>query len=141
MSDFFAIRKGEALYPDSVESSAVFARIPVGKLVHVEVKRPRNIGRHKLYWALCQRIASGVDATSENISDVLKIAAGHYTLVHTKTYGDIKLPKSIAFHKMDETDFQEFFERCVRTIYEEWGIAPATIADLLVPQEASALPR
>ena len=138
MTAFYAIRKGDMLYPDSVESAAVFAKLPVGKTVRVEVKQQRNIGRHRLYWSLCQRIAEGLGVDSENVSDILKIATGHYTLVRTKTHGDVKLPKSIAFANMDETAFREFFERCVQTVYKEWQIDPAEVVDLLSPQAAHA---
>lgn len=135
MVDFWAQRVGGTLVPDSVESSAVFAKVPFGKAVHIEVKQPRNGGFHRLYWALCQRVADGVDASSENISDTLKIATGHCTIVKTKSYGELRLPKSISFAAMDQTAFSEFFERCIRVIYEEWKIDPAAVADLLAPSQ------
>lgn len=136
MVDFWAYRTGGTLIPDSVESSVIFAKVPFGKPVHVQVRQPRNGSFHRLYWALCQRVADGVDADAENVSDALKIATGHYTLLKTKSYGELKLPKSISFAAMDQTAFSIFFERCVKVIYTEWGIDPAAVSDLLVPQEA-----
>lgn len=134
MGEFWLTRKDNGLFPDSEESVAAFASVPFGKSLRCEVKQPRSAGRHKLYWALCARIAGGIGRQSEEVSDLLKIACGHCTTIKSKTMGTIKLPKSIAWHKMDETEFRDFFERAVQVIYEEWGIEPSAVADLLAPE-------
>src|SRR4051812_3219687 len=120
MSDFYARRVNNALLPDGDESIAEFAKLPFGKSLRVEVRQPRNVQFHKLYFALCKRIADGIGSTSENISDVLKVATGHVHIIRTKSYGDVTVPKSISFAKMDQTEFSGFFERCVKVIYDEW---------------------
>lgn len=135
MSEFWGVKAGGALRPTDAESWEEFSKLPSGKPLHVEVKQPRNAAFHRLYWALCARIADARGVTSENVSDVLKIATGHFQLVRTKSYGDIHIPKSISFAKMDQTEFRSFFERCVMVVYEEWKIEPESVADLLVPQE------
>jgi len=127
-----------ALRPVDQESLDEFSRLPVGKPLHVEVKQPRNAAHHRLYWSLCARIANALGTTTaENVSDVLKIATGHFTLVNTKRYGRVHIPKSISFAAMDQTEFREFFERCVLVIYEEWKIDPELVSDLLVPERAA----
>lgn len=137
MASFWAQRVGDTLVPHGTESHVEFARVPFNKLVHVEVRRPRNSQHHRLYWALCARIAGAIGSDAENISDMFKIATGHCTIIRSKTYGELKLPKSIAFSRMDQTQFSAFFERCIQVMYEEWRIDPAIAADLLVPQEAN----
>lgn len=142
MAIFYAIRTPQGLVPDGVESSAEFSKIPFGKPVRVEVRQQRNIGHHRLYWAMVQRIASAVGAEPENISDMLKISTGHCMTVHSKTLGTVRLPRSISFAKMDQTQFHDFFERCVQTIYTEWGIGRddilSAVSDLLMPGEYAA---
>jgi Protein of unknown function (DUF1367) len=133
MSEFYAKRHGNTLYPDGDESIAEFASVPFGKPLRVEVKQPRNVQWHRLYFALCHRIANGIGSTSEKVSDTLKVATGHCTTLRTKSYGSIQVPKSISFAAMDQTEFSAFFERCVKVIYEEWGIEPEAVADLLTP--------
>lgn len=128
------------LLPDGDESIAEFSKFPFGRSLRCEVKQPRNASHHRLYWALCARIAGGLGVDSENISDVLKLATGHYTTIRSKSMGEIRLPKSIAFAQMDQQAFAKFFEECVRVIYAEWGIDPAAVEDLLVPQAQRALP-
>lgn len=134
--DLWLRRIGEGLVPDSVDSAAEFARLPFGKSLHCEVKQPRNSSHHRLYWALCARIAQAKDLTSENVSDLFKIASGHCEIIRSKKYGDIRLPKSISFAKMEQTEFSAFFERCVKICYEEWQIPPEAVSDLLAPQGA-----
>lgn len=130
------IRSGDALRPDSPESAALFSKLPFGKLLQAEIKQPRSLQHHRLYWALVQRIANATGAAPENISDLLKIATGHCAIVKTRTMGEVKLPRSISFAAMDQTGFREFFDRCVLFICENWGIdhkdIMAAIDDLVV---------
>jgi len=131
-------RVGETLVPDSAESAAEFARLPAGKPLHVEVKQPRSGAHHRLYWSLCHRIAQAKGLNAENVSDLFKISSGHCTIIRSRKYGEIRLPKSISFASMEQTEFSAFFERCVQVAYSEWGIDPAAVSDLLCPQEAHA---
>jgi hypothetical protein len=139
MTIFWARRVGNSLHPDGDESIAAFSKLPFGKTVRVEVKQPRNGGFHKLYWALCARIAEGLgrdDIDAEKISDTFKRATGHYDILKTKSYGDIIIPRSISWAKCDQTEFSTFFEKCVRVAYTEWQIPPESVSDLLAPTEA-----
>lgn len=142
MADFFARRVGNALAPDGPDCASVLAKIPFGKLMRVEVKQPRNGNFHRLYWALCARIGDAVGVDSENISDLLKIETGHCVIVRSKTYGELRLPRSISYAAMDNAAFSDFFERCVQVIHETWGIAKpdilAAVDDLLTPAERVA---
>lgn len=139
--EFWAEKLAGALHPADDESWNEFAKVPTGKPLHVEVKQPRNGAHHRLFWALCARIGEARGVPSETVSDVLKIATGHCTIVRSKSYGELRLPKSISFAAMDQTTFREFFERCVVVIYEEWKIEPELVADLLLPPETGILMR
>jgi len=139
MSEFWVRREGSTLHPIDTESCDALEKLPREKLLHVEVKLPRNAAHSRLYWALCQRIGNALGIDSENISDILKISTGHCKFVRSKRYGVVRIPKSISFAAMDQTAFSEFFERCVLCISEEWGMARkdilAAVEDLLVPTE------
>lgn len=136
--DFWVRRIDNTLVADGDESVSEFSRLPFNRPLRVEVKQPRNLQFHKLYWSLVHRIADGIGSDPENVSDLFKIATGHCTIIKSKAHGVIKLPKSISFAKMDADSFRVFFEACVTTLYEEWGIDPSAVADLLAPQEAHA---
>lgn len=131
MTILWVQKRSNALVPDGDESIAEFAKLPFGKSLQCEVKRPRNGPHHRLFWTICTRIANGIGTNEENVSDLLKISTGHYTLVKSKSLGELKLPKSISFAAMEQTDFSVFFERCLVIIFEEWGIDRDAFSDLL----------
>lgn len=127
-------RVGNTLMPDGDESVAAMASVPFGKSLKAEIKMQRNVAFHRLFFALCKRIGDGVGVDAENIATIFKLATGHYTLVKSKRHGELKIPKSISFAKLDNISFTEFVNKCIRVAYEEWGIDPASLEDLLVPE-------
>jgi hypothetical protein len=132
MSILFLKRVGDTLVPASAESAAIFARLRFGRMLKCEVREPRNAKHNALYWTICQRIANAVGAEPQNVSDLLKIEAGHYRLVRSKKYGDLRLPQSISFASMSQDDFSAFFEKVMLIIKENWGgEALDAIADLV----------
>jgi hypothetical protein len=118
MKHFFR-RTMSGLVPADDEAEKALRGVKPGVVVAVEVTRPRNIQHHRLYWAMCSKIANAIEAEPENISDVLKLKTGHFVTVQTKG-GPVHLPRSISFAKMDQGEFREFFERCCRVISMEW---------------------
>lgn len=130
------------LRPYGAESAAAFGKLPFGKTVRVEVKQPRNGKFHRKYWLLCARIGDAVGVDSENVSDLLKIETGHCTIVKSKTYGELRLPRSISYAAMDNAAFSEFWDKCVQVICSTWGIARAdaleAVKDLIHDQAEAA---
>lgn len=108
--------------------------LPFNKSLRAEVKAPRNPSFHRLYFAICKRIGDGIGKDAESISTVFKYATGHYDVIRTKSYGEVKVPKSISFAKLDETGFRQFFDKCVETALSEWGIEASSLADLIDPR-------
>lgn len=131
MTMLYLKRAGNALFPDGDEAICEMAKLPFGKTLRAEVKQPRNPRFHRLYWALCARIANGVGRDAEEISTVFKFATGHVGQIHSKTYGYIKVPRSISFAKLDNAGFREFFDHCVLVAFTEWGLEAEAFADLL----------
>lgn len=114
-----------ALIPTNAGSLAtILEKLPSDKELRADVTQPRNLAHHKKYWALCSVVAEAMDITAEEISDILKLRTGHFELegleVEDGKWQTVARLKSIAFHKMDQLAFNEFFERCVRVIYERW---------------------
>lgn len=90
--------------------------IPNGSLVQVEVKRPRNVQHHRLYWALVSLVFESQRepsryATAEDVHAAIKIAAGLRTRIELPDGTVGYIPGSIAFHKMDQDEFRQFYER------------------------------
>ena len=93
MTKLWVRRKDWTLVPDGDTSLDALSGIPNDKVLYVEIKQPRNVQHHRLFFALCSRIAEAMGVQTENISDVLKIATGHYTTIKTNSYGELKIPK------------------------------------------------
>ncbi len=134
MTILYLRRVGNALFPDGDESICELLKLPFGKSLKAEIRQPRNPAFHRLYFALCHRIADGIGSDAEAISTVFKYATGHVETVKTKTYGEVKIPKSISFAKLDNTGFREFFNKCTAVAFTEWGLDASAFSDLLDPK-------
>ncbi len=128
MTDFWGIRAGNSISPTDAESWSEFCRVPIGKPLHIEVKQPRNSQHHRLFFALVHRMAQALGVNSEALRDHLTVRAGHVNVVKTKD-GIREYPASIAFHAMDQLEFNQFFNRCVVAICEDWGMKKPDLLD------------
>ena len=115
----FFTRTAAGLVPADDEARDLLRTIKLGATVGLELSRPRNIRFHRLYWGLCSTIASAIGAQAENVSDVIKLRSGHFTVVATKTER-LRLPRSISFSKMSGDEFKAFFERACLVVTEEF---------------------
>ncbi len=139
MATLWVRRVGNVLHPDGDVSIGALSKLPFNKPLKAEIKAPRNGKHHRLYWELVNRIADAVGAEPDTVSDTLKIATNHCTIVKSKTYGVLRLPKSISFAALDQQAFSDFFERCLVVVKAEWGIDRpdilAALGDLLEPEK------
>lgn len=123
MAKGFMIRTPHGLVvdPDDDRSRDLLRGAQLGSHVEVEVRRPRNLQHHRLFWKLCSVIAESVPGfqTAENVAETLKLATGHYTTIKGKR--DLyRIPKSISFAAMDQSEFSAFFERVCQVVCSEW---------------------
>lgn len=114
MATDLIMRRGlSGLMPATAQAEEAIRELPIGADFKVTVKRGRNIQHHKLYWALVSLIHQNQSRymTVENVSDALKIMVGHCEMMQLRNGQEIRVPKSISFAKMDQTEFNKFFER------------------------------
>ena len=99
-------------------------RLKVGDTVLCSIKRPRNYEFFKKYWALLRLTVTNLPHliqqqmqifTEEDMLDCLKVDLGLYTTVWHGATQIIK-PGSISFARMDESEFERFFQRSVDVI-------------------------
>lgn len=131
---FWAVRHGQSLVPHGDESIVEFERLPFDRPLQIEAKQPRNPRFHRLFWALCARIGHGIGKEAEWVERAFKTEQGLFD-VFLYTGKEHFVLRSIAFGEMEETEFRAFFEGCVTTAYNTWGVDPASVADLLVKNE------
>ena len=104
-----------------------------GEVVMIEMKRPRNVKHHRMFWALMSLVWENMDSprypTVDDLVSAIKIAAGHRTRIELPN-GEIGfIPGSIAFHKMDQAAFSDFYDRVCDLIAKHFlpGVSSADL--------------
>ena len=103
---------------------------PEGQLYDIVPVADRSDPHHKLYWAILGRVVkdSGLWPSSAHLHDDLKMLCGHYRTVVNKTTGGLYyVPDSIAYAKMDQRQFQEYFEQAMMKLSETLGYDPTIL--------------
>ena len=93
-------------------------KIKTGEIVKVAMTRPRNPGFHRKFMAMIKMFHDNLPEeldnqipTFNNMLDVVKVLAGHYTILHFPDGTISKVPKSISFGSMDDLEFEEFYSK------------------------------
>jgi hypothetical protein len=104
-----------SLRPVDDAGKEALAKLGNGEIVQLELKRPRNIRFHRLYWALLTVVHDNIDGdrypTVDDLHAAVKIAAGLRTRIELPDGTIGFIPGSIAFHKMDNDEFGRFYDR------------------------------
>jgi len=110
---FLAAKGLGHLTPVDATGEDALRKLKFGDVVTVEVKKPRNGKHHRLYWALVSMVWENQEryATAEELHEALKVSAGICTQVELPSGQVVKIPGSIAFDKMDQTEFGQFYDR------------------------------
>ena len=113
-------KKLRGLYPIDESGEAVLQKIGQGEIVTIELKRERNIPHHRKFFAMLSIILQNQDSykSMDDLLDVCKIRIGHCRTVQTKS-GEVKIPKSISFAAMDQSQFEAFYDRAIAWVVTE----------------------
>ena len=86
----------------------------------------RSPEHHKLYWSILGNVctATGKWPTSEHLHRELKMACGYYQTVVSEFGGIYYLPDTIAVKKMNQKEFNQFFEVAMSKLTEAIGVDP-----------------
>lgn len=102
-------------------------KLKIGDVYTAEIKKSRNIQFHRKYFALIncawayqnERVINGYHNNIDHFRKSLEIAAGwSETLYSISRKEYFEVPKSIAFDKMDETEFMDLYENVKRVLFE-----------------------
>lgn len=109
------------------DTEAWLAKKAYGTFIEVDAKEPRNGAHHRLFWALVKKVFENQEVwpTQDLLVAALKIGAGCSTTIHVKLPDESMaatfLPKSISFGKMDQGQFDRFYDRvCDVVIRDFW---------------------
>jgi len=109
------------LAPADDTAAAVIRKIPCGESVLVDIRRPRSHKRLRLWWATANLLFQNCDQfrSQEIAHQWMKLQAGHATVIVSKTTGEeFLVADSIAFSRLDETEFNAVWQRACKAICE-----------------------
>jgi hypothetical protein len=118
---FIAARNLSGLRPVDAHGVDLLAKIKQGQQVEIIVKRARNGRQHRLYWALIGLIhpQQRLYTTQEQLSNAMKCAVGWCDEVPLNSGKVMVTPRSISFANMDQTEFQQFFDKIIDLVVEK----------------------
>lgn len=140
MIGLFQWRYG-ALRPADAHTIEMCARFKAGEILKAEPKRVRNYKQLCLWFSLCGVLAEHAEwcASTDNASDWMKIAIGHFDLMRSPDGKEWAVPKSIAYGNCDQTEFDQLLNKAIRVICEK--VIPGTSNETLRAElEAMVMP-
>ncbi len=135
MAKFLATKHFGALRPCDEIGEAALRKIGHGEVIQIEIRMPRNANHHRMFWALMSIVWDNMDheryPTVEDLVAAVKISAGLRTRIQLPN-GEVGfVPGSIAFSKMDQAAFGEFYERVCDLIAKHFlpGVTSAQLRE------------
>lgn len=121
MADIYLKRTLSGLAPSNEQAEEAMQSIPVGKVVKAKISQPRNVQHHQKYWAMVGLIFKNQSyfTTAEHLHQAIKARCGYSTKYQFKNGDTLTCSDSIAFGKMDQADFEIFYEKAVGFIAAE----------------------
>lgn len=114
------MRKGlRHLEPVDEAGTEALRKIKLGKVVRCEITQPRNVQHHRKFFALLTTVwnASGEWPSVEDLLIELKCRLGITREVILRDSGEVvKVVGSISFAKMDQGQFDVFYEQSIREL-------------------------
>ena len=111
-----------------------FEKIKLNRVCISETKNSRNAKLFKKYWSLMKLVADNIDSFQdhESVSDYLKMKIGHVDF-KTVVDGVVKIKvKSIAWDRMNQDEFEKFWEKIIPVVTELLGVSEQEINDNLI---------
>jgi len=117
------VRTKDGLVPVDDKSVEAVKKIKLGHSVFVEYKPRRNMKLHKKYYALLNAVILNQEhyKSVDNLHEAVKFRAGYYeTIIPLEGEPFIKT-KSIAFHSLDNMEFESFYNTAIDVCVELVG--------------------
>lgn len=115
----YMLRTAGGLKPADPEAEAYVSRLKYNDLVQVEIRRPRNPQFHRKFFALLNLAFQNQERFDnfEHFREEVQMLCGSYEIRYHLHSGEKWFaPKSIAFHAMDEAEFEKLYDKAVGVI-------------------------
>lgn len=133
MTDIYCRRTDENhIVPINHDDFDKLQRFKVGEVFKCKFSKPRNIQFHRKFFALLNLVFENQDyyKTEEHLLTDVKIACGYVEWLSRPGSDIVAIPRSIAFHKMDEHEFGKFFDLAIEYMIDKF--IPGTDRDELL---------
>ena len=122
MAEVFMRKRLGSLVPTDEEGEELLRSLPQHQIVKCKLTRPRNVQHHRKFFALVNLVFENQEryANVDELLAALKIAVGHVNIIVMPNGNEYRIPKSIAFHKMDQTEFDRFYARVVDVVIKHF---------------------
>jgi len=115
MPKLFLVKTPSGFLPFDDEDKAITDKFGEGEVCEVDIRKARNWKNHKRFFAMVKLVFENQDKYQimDELLTELKLIAGHYKIHVTNKGEPVYIPKSISFEKMDEVEFQTFFDHVI----------------------------
>ncbi len=97
------------------------AKVGADDIVMMEMKRSRNPAHHQKFFALLNLVFDNQQhfTSVDEMRAAITVYIGHCTEQTLRDGTAVRVPKSISFASMDQTAFEEFYERVLDVVAEK----------------------
>lgn len=115
------LRTLSGLVPADDEAQSELRRIPVGERVRAKITRPRNSAQLRYYYAMCQLVSINHRdlQTKEQVDMMLRLLTHYDVITNERTGESWRLPKRLAFSKLDQAQWEQFLARAKDAVLRE----------------------
>ena len=120
-------RADGALIPETEEDALMLEKMAHGATWCFSVHRERNAKHHRKFFSLVRVVWDNLpEHLDDHYPDIehlryeLTMKAGWFTTFTTTKSEKVYLPKSIAFDKMDQQEFDEFYSKIVDVVLKHF---------------------
>jgi len=116
----YMVRRGSSLIPLDDMAAQEIEALPGKKVIRVRVTAARSVPQHRLYWSMLKLVVQNLDqpTTEKTLHKWIKLRLGVVEPIRLKSGKIIELPGSIAFEKMTQAEFDQFFRQAADLIVE-----------------------
>ena len=109
-------------------------KIKAGEDVEIDIKRPRNLAFHRKTFSLFNLVFDNQDhyKNLEELRKDLTIEAGYFTKRYNMHGVEIIEAQSISFAAMNQDTFDEYYQRLLDAICNNYGMLKSDIAENLI---------
>lgn len=117
------VRTENGLVPIDDASVKAVSKIKEGYDIFCEYKPRRSMKFHKKYWALLNAVLINQEhyKSVDNIHESVKYRSGYYKTVIPLQGDPFIVTESIAFHSMDNAEFESFYNTAIDVCVELVG--------------------